>query len=113
MMSNNQNNLEIIPYQTFLKRLVIILTSIMIAGFLFLIIFIGYTAVNLKTLSEPAKKFSKHNILLPFEGEIKSISLNGDNLLILFQPKKKISKVLQISLTTGSIEKEIDLHPHE
>ncbi len=109
-MPNNQNNSEIIPYQTFLKRLVIILTTVMIAGFLSLIIFIGYTAVNLKTSKESEKKISKYKISIPIEGEIKSISLNGDYLLVLIQTKKNISKVFQISLATESIEKEIDLH---
>ena len=108
-MSNNQNKSEIIPYQTFLKRLVIILTSVMVVGFLFLIIFIGYTAINIKKLSEPEKKLSKNKISLPLEGEIRSVSLNGNKLLILIQTKKNISKVLQISLITGLIEKEIDL----
>ncbi len=108
-MSKNQNKSEIIPYQTFLKRLVIILTSVMVAGFLFLIIFIGYTAINIKKSSELEKKFSKNKIFIPLEGEIRSVSLNGNNLLILVQTKKNISKVLQISLATGLIEKEIDL----
>jgi len=106
-MPNNQNKSEIIPYQNFLKRLVIILTSVMVAGFLFLIIFIGYTAINLKKFSEPEKKFSKHKISIPIEGEIESVSLSGNNLLILLQTKKNISKVLLISLATGLIEKEI------
>ena len=106
-MPNNQNKSEIIPYQNFLKRLVIILTSVMVAGFLFLIIFIGYTAINLKKLSEPEKKFSKHKISIPIEGEIESVSLSGNNLLILLQTKKNISKVFLISLATGLIEKEI------
>ena len=109
-MSNNQNKSEYIPYQTFLKRLVIILTSVMIAGFLFLIFFIGYTAINLKKINEPAKKALKHKFILPIEGEILSVSLNGNNLLILLQTKKNVSKVLQISLSTGSLEKEIELH---
>ena len=112
-MSNNQNNPETIPYQTFLKRLVIILTAVMITGFLSLIIFIGYTAVNLKTFKEPAKRLSKYQISIPIEGEIKSISLNGDNLLVFLQTKKNISKVFQISLETGFIEKEIDLQSQE
>ena len=106
-MPNNQNKSEIIPYQNFLKRLVIILTSVMVAGFLFLIIFIGYTAINLKKLSEPEKKLSKHKISIPIEGEIDSVSLSGNNLLILLQTKKNTSKILLISLATGLIEKEI------
>ena len=108
-MPNNQNKSEIIPYQTFLKRLVIILTSVMIAGFLFLIIFIGYTAINLKKFIEPEKKFSQQKISIPLEGRIKSVSLNGNNLLIFLETKDYTSKLLQISLTTGLIEKEIDL----
>ena len=112
-MSNNQNNPEIIPYQTFLKRLVIILTGVMIAGFLSLIIFIGYTAVNLKTFRESDTNLSKYKILLPIEGEIKSISLDGNYRLVLLQTEKNISKVFQLSLVTGSIEKEIDLHSQE
>ena len=79
----------------------------MVAGFLFLIIFIGYTAINLKKLSDTEKKFSKHKISIPVEGEIESVSLSGNNLLILLQTKKNISKVLLISLATGLIEKEI------
>ena len=106
-MPNNQNKSEIIPYQNFLKRLVIILTSVMVAGFLFLIIFIGYTAINLKKLSDTEKKFSKHKISIPIEGEIESVSLSGSNLLIFLQTKKNISKVVLISLATGLIEKEI------
>ena len=106
-MPNNQNKSEIIPYQNFLKRLVIILTTVMIVGFSFLIIFIGYTAINFKKLSEPEKKISKYKISIPIEGEIKSVSLSGNNLLILLQTKKNISKVFLISLATGLIEKEI------
>ncbi len=109
-MPNNQNKLEIIPYQTFLKRLVIILTTVMIFGFLFLIIFIGYTAINFNNLNDQEKSFSKKKISIPFEGEIKSVSLDGNNLLILLKTKNSISKVLTISLVTGSLEKEIDLH---
>ena len=108
-MSNNQNKPEIIPYQTFLKRLVIILTSVMILGFLFLIFFIGYTTVNIEKSKETPKKFSKHKISLPIEGKIKSVSLNGDNLLILVQTKENISKIFKISISTGIIEKEINL----
>ena len=108
-MSNNQNKSETIPYQTFLKRLVIILTSVMVTGFLILIIFIGYTAINIKQSSEPEKKLLKNKISIPLEGEIMSVSLNGNNLLVLVQTKKNLWKVLQISLATGFIEKEIDL----
>ena len=79
----------------------------MVVGFIFLIIFIGYTAINLKKLSEPEEKLLKHNIFIPIEGEIESVSLSGNNLLILLQTKKNISKVLLISLATGLIEKEI------
>ena len=53
------------------------------------------------------KKFSKHKISIPIEGEIESVSLSGNNLLILLQINKNISKVLLISLATGLIEKEI------
>ena len=109
-MSDIENKSEIIPYQTFLKRLVIILTSVMIAGFVFLIIFIGYTAINLKKFNDPPKKLSKNKISIPFEGEIKSVSLNQDNLLILVKTKKNTFKVLQISLETGYLKKEIDLN---
>ena len=112
-MPNNQNKSEIIPYQNFLKRLVIILTSVMVVGFLFLIIFIGYTAINLKKLSEPEKKLSEHKISIPLEGEIRSVSLSGNNLLIFLQTKNNISKVLQISLATGLIEKEIEIELDE
>ncbi len=112
-MPNNQNKSEIIPYQNFLKRLVIILTSVMVVGFLFLIMFIGYTAINLKKLSEPEKKFSKQKISIPLEGEIRSVSLSGNNLLIFLETKNNISKVLQISLATGFIEKEIEIELDE
>ena len=112
-MSNNQNNPETIPYQTFLKRLVILLTSVMILGFLFLISVIGYTAFNIRKGNDAKENSVKHDILLPLKGEIKSISLNGDKLLILLKTKQNISKALQISLSTGSIEKEINLYLKE
>ena len=67
----------------------------------------------MKKLSEPEKKLPKHRISIPLEGEIRSVSLNGNNLLILVQTKKNISKVLQISLATGLIEKEIDFELHK
>ena len=85
----------------------------MVVGFLFLIIFIGYTAINIKKLSEPEKKLSKHKISIPLEGEIRSVSLSGNNLLIFLQTKNNISKVLQISLATGLIEKEIEIELDE
>ena len=109
-MLNNKNKSEIIPYQNFLKRLVVLLSSVMIAGFLFIIILIGYSVYNLKPSPKSTKNVSIPKISIPVKGKIKSIDLSDNNLTILIETEKDTLKIYQISLLTGSIEKEINLH---
>ncbi len=82
----------------------------MIAGFLFIIILIGYSLYNLKQLPKSTKNISIPKISIPVQGKIKSIDLSDNNLIILIETGKDTLKIYQVSLLTGFIEKEISIH---
>ena len=82
----------------------------MIAGFLFIIILIGYSVYNLKQLPKSTKNVFIPKISIPVQGKIKSIDLSNNNLIILIETEEDTLKIYQVSLLTGSIEKEINLY---
>ena len=84
----------------FLKWLVIVLSIVMILGFLFLVTILGIKIANFNKTPYPLAKSSNTDILIT-EGEVEGIYVRDDLLTIIIKVNKGYLEVSVIDIKNG------------
>ena len=84
----------------FLKWLVIILSVVMILGFLFLITILGIKIANFNKTPQPQSKSSNSDILIT-EGKVESINVNDGRLTIVVKVSERYIQVSVVDINDG------------
>ena len=84
----------------FLKRLVSVLSVVMILGFLFLITILGTKIANFNKTPQPLSKSSNSDILIA-EGEVESINVRDDLLTIVVKVSEGYLEVSVVDIKDG------------
>ena len=86
----------------FLKWLVIVLSAIMVLGFLFLVIILGIKISNFNTTTQNLTEPSNRKILIP-HGKIESIDVENNVLTIVLESSVGHLEILTMNLEDGTL----------
>ena len=86
----------------FLKWLVIVLSVVMVLGFLFLVIILGIKIYNFNTTTQNLTEPSNRDILIP-DGKIESIGLGNNVLTIVLEVSVGHLEILVMNLEDGTL----------
>ena len=86
----------------FLKWLVIVLSVVMVLGFLFLVIILGIKIYNFNTTTQNLTEPSNRDILIP-DGKIESVDVGNDVLTIVLEVGVGQLEILVINLEDGTL----------
>ena len=84
----------------FLKWLVIVLSLVMILGFLFLVTILGIKIANFNKTQQPLSTSSNSDVLIS-EGEVESISIKDDLLTIIVKVSERYLEVSVVDMKDG------------
>ena len=84
----------------FLKWLVTVLSTVMILGFLFLIIILGIKIANFNKTPQTLSRSSNPDILIT-EGEVESINVRDDLLTIVVKVREGFLEVSVVDINGG------------
>ena len=86
----------------FLKWLVIVLSVVMVLGFLFLVIILGIKISNFNTTTQNLTGPSNPDILIP-DGKIESIDIGNNVLTIILEVSVGHLEILVMNLEDGTL----------
>ena len=101
-MSEIKNNLKPDVSLVFLKWLVIVLSLVMVFGFLFLLIILGIKISNFNTTTQNLTEPSNRDILIP-DGKIESVDVGNDVLTIVLEVGVGQLEILVMNLEDGTL----------
>ena len=92
----------------FLKWLVIILSIIMVSGFLFVVTILGIKIYNFNTTPKSLSEFSNQDIFI-HEGKIESIEVENDLLTIFVRVSESHLEVSVIDIKNGTLVNQLTI----
>ena len=84
----------------FLKWLVIVLSVVMIIGFLFIITILGIKIANFNKTPQPTAKSSNSDVIIT-RGKVESININDDQLTIVVKVSEGHLEVSVVDIKDG------------
>ncbi len=109
-MSEIKNSSKPDASLVFLKWLIIVLSIVMVSGFLFLVIILGIKISNFNTTSQNQKELSNQEILIP-DGKIESIEISNNVLIIVIKVSTGHLEIFLIDLEGGTILNQYTVKP--